>query len=164
MISSDPGVSAVRPVPGAGGVVLRGAATSSSGPEVLLVRYRSGAWAFPKGHIEAGERPEQTAVREVQEETGVAAQILGPLSATRYTNDRGEAREITWFLMAATITASAGTGSAALEDTFSEGGFVELSAAHTRLSYAGDRALLDEALDQYAALAQYAAPTQYGEG
>ena len=50
--------------PGAGGVVLsvRGA--------VLLLRYKGGGWTFPKGHIEAGERDEEAAVREVREETG----------------------------------------------------------------------------------------------
>lgn len=32
-------------------------------------------WSFPKGHIEQGETPEQTAVREVLEETGLNAVV-----------------------------------------------------------------------------------------
>ena len=32
-------------------------------------------WSLPKGHIEAGESPEQAAVREVQEETGIESEI-----------------------------------------------------------------------------------------
>jgi len=32
-------------------------------------------WSLPKGHIEAGETPEQAAVREVQEETGITSEI-----------------------------------------------------------------------------------------
>lgn len=37
----------------------------------LLVRERSGFWCFPKGHMEAGESEQETALREVKEETGV---------------------------------------------------------------------------------------------
>ena len=125
------------PVPGAGGVVLRG-------PHVLMVRYKSGAWAFPKGHLESGETPQQAALREVQEETGVAAQVVAPLSTTRYTNDRLEAREIHWFLMT-----TSDTSAASLEDTFGEGGFVETGEASQRLSYPEDRALLAEALERW---------------
>jgi ADP-ribose pyrophosphatase YjhB (NUDIX family) len=36
-------------------------------------------WSLPKGHIEAGETAEQAAVREVQEETGIAGDIIGEL-------------------------------------------------------------------------------------
>ncbi|HET6876883.1 MAG TPA: NUDIX hydrolase [Jatrophihabitans sp.] len=36
-------------------------------------------WSLPKGHIEAGETAEQAAVREVEEETGIAGVILGAL-------------------------------------------------------------------------------------
>jgi 8-oxo-dGTP diphosphatase len=33
-------------------------------------------WIFPKGHIEKGEKSEETAVREVKEETGIDAKII----------------------------------------------------------------------------------------
>jgi ADP-ribose pyrophosphatase YjhB (NUDIX family) len=45
----------------------------------LLVFYRRGFWDLPKGKIDPGETPEQAAVREVQEETGVQHIDLGPL-------------------------------------------------------------------------------------
>ena len=32
-------------------------------------------WSLPKGHIEAGETPEQAAIREVAEETGIQSEI-----------------------------------------------------------------------------------------
>ena len=38
-------------------------------------------WSLPKGHVEAGESPEQAAVREVEEETGIRGRILGPLGS-----------------------------------------------------------------------------------
>src|SRR3989338_11121874 len=45
----------------------------------LLLKYKSGHWDLPKGHIESGETEEQTALRETQEETGLkdVALILG---------------------------------------------------------------------------------------
>jgi 8-oxo-dGTP pyrophosphatase MutT (NUDIX family) len=43
-----------------------------------------GVWALPKGLIGAGEKPEQTALREVAEETGVEARSLGKLGDVRY--------------------------------------------------------------------------------
>jgi 8-oxo-dGTP pyrophosphatase MutT (NUDIX family) len=36
-------------------------------------------WSLPKGHIEEGETPEQAALREVEEETGIQSQIAKPL-------------------------------------------------------------------------------------
>ena len=36
-------------------------------------------WSLPKGHIEAGETPEQAAVREVAEETGIIGRVVGQL-------------------------------------------------------------------------------------
>ena len=43
-----------------------------------------GTWALPKGLIGAGERPEETAVREVAEETGVSGRLVGKLGDVRY--------------------------------------------------------------------------------
>jgi 8-oxo-dGTP pyrophosphatase MutT (NUDIX family) len=39
---------------------------------------------MPKGHIEAGETTEQTAMREVKEETGISAKVLRPLGTIDY--------------------------------------------------------------------------------
>lgn len=39
--------------------------------KVLLVKHGKGHWAFPKGHPEAGEAPQETAQRELKEETGL---------------------------------------------------------------------------------------------
>ena len=41
-------------------------------------------WVFPKGHIETGESPEQTARREVLEETGIAARIIQYAGSNSY--------------------------------------------------------------------------------
>ena len=44
----------------------------------LLIRHKKGGqWAFPKGHMEAGESERQTARREILEETGVQVKMQG---------------------------------------------------------------------------------------
>jgi 8-oxo-dGTP pyrophosphatase MutT (NUDIX family) len=43
-----------------------------------------GLWALPKGQIGSGERPEETALREVAEETGAEARLAGKLGDVRY--------------------------------------------------------------------------------
>src|SRR5207244_12845676 len=44
-----------------------------------------GLWALPKGQIDAGESGEQTALREISEETGVTGRSLGKLGDVGYT-------------------------------------------------------------------------------
>ncbi|MGI8679566.1 MAG: NUDIX hydrolase [Jatrophihabitans sp.] len=56
-----------------GGDVPRGALIGRTDRQGRLL------WSLPKGHIEAGETAEQAALREVEEETGIAGTILGEL-------------------------------------------------------------------------------------
>ncbi len=69
----------------AGGVVFRRAERAV---DVALAarRTRHGdlAWGLPKGLVEPGEKPSQTAVREVREETGLVAEIRSSLGSIRY--------------------------------------------------------------------------------
>ena len=41
-------------------------------------------WALPKGIIDQGEKPEQAALREVTEETGIEARLVTKLGDVRY--------------------------------------------------------------------------------
>lgn len=50
----------------------------------LLVIFRRAHWDLPKGKIDPGETPEEAAVREVGEETGIGAITLGPFLEHSY--------------------------------------------------------------------------------
>ncbi len=47
-------------------------------PRVLLIRDPYRKWGLPKGHLEGEEGPEEAALREVREETGLQRLLLGP--------------------------------------------------------------------------------------
>ncbi len=63
----------------AGGVVVR---QDGDATRVLLIRDSYRNWGFPKGHLEAGERSDAAALREVAEETGLRQlELVAELSA-----------------------------------------------------------------------------------
>jgi 8-oxo-dGTP pyrophosphatase MutT (NUDIX family) len=66
----------------AGGVVFR--LRDGRGVEVALIRTHEHRWQLPKGWIDQGESAAQTAVREVREEAGVDAEVVGPLGEIEY--------------------------------------------------------------------------------
>ena len=69
----------------------------------LLMILRKGHWDLPKGKMDEGETPEQCAVREVEEETGLANIELGTLISStlhRYTENEEEIeKETFWYRM-----------------------------------------------------------------
>ena len=57
---------------------------------------------LPKGIVEPGETPEQAAVREVSEETGLEAEVVAPLSTVSYDYDEDGtvvSKRVHFFLM-----------------------------------------------------------------
>ncbi len=77
----------------AGGVVVDRA---QAPPAVAVIARRNRAgrveWCLPKGHQEGEETLEQTAVREVAEETGILGEVLAPLGTIDYWFSVGERR------------------------------------------------------------------------
>src|SRR5215210_3336173 len=64
-----------------------------------------GTWALPKGLVDRGEAPEATALREVEEETGVRGRSLGKLGDVKYVYTwKGERifKIVSFFLVQAT--------------------------------------------------------------
>ncbi|MBM4436163.1 MAG: NUDIX domain-containing protein [Actinobacteria bacterium] len=66
----------------AGGVVYR--RRRGGAVEVALVQTQRGAWVLPKGAVERGEQPQQAAIREVHEETGIVGDVEHDLGEIRY--------------------------------------------------------------------------------
>lgn len=87
-------------VEAAGGVVVNGEGAW------LMIR-RNGRWDLPKGRVEEGEPYDRCAAREIEEETGVAAEVLHPLCKTLHSyyspyTERWELKRTHWYLLRAT--------------------------------------------------------------
>ena len=87
----------------AGGVIYR---WREGQAEVALI-HTGKRWGLPKGHVEEGERVEETAVREVREETGLLGKLdrkLGQISYSYRGKSPGGspvriAKRVTFFLL-----------------------------------------------------------------
>jgi len=101
-------------------------------------------WSLPKGHIEAGETPEQTAVREVAEETGITGQVVAPMGTIDYWFVAGNRRihkTVHHFLMEAV------SGELSDEDVeVTEVAWVPLGELDEVLAYADERRLVRHAV------------------
>jgi 8-oxo-(d)GTP phosphatase len=119
----------------AGGVVRR---VGTSGIEVLLVhRPRYDDWSFPKGKAHPGETDEETAVREVAEETGITARLGVELPTTQYRDSRGRPKVVRYWTM------QPESGSFEPHDEVDEIKWVPIDEAESELSYERDRELLE---------------------
>ncbi|WCF09990.1 NUDIX domain-containing protein [Paenibacillus thiaminolyticus] len=87
----------------AGGVVYR---RRGEQIEFQLIQDRYGKTSLAKGKMEPGETIEQTALREILEETGMEGRIVGKLDTIRYQYKSPEAgtvdKEVHYFLVEAT--------------------------------------------------------------
>lgn len=82
----------------AGGVVFRKRAASI---EYLVVQASQdkSQWVLPKGHIEPGEDPRETAVREVKEETGYWARVVKWIQDLRLDNGASDTATVRFYCM-----------------------------------------------------------------
>lgn len=76
-----------------------GAIVINKNNKILLVHHNAGHWDLPKGHIENGETEEQTAIREVKEETNIDIIINNKYRyTTSYSPKENVMKEVVYFL------------------------------------------------------------------
>ncbi|MFL6018788.1 MAG: NUDIX hydrolase [Gaiellaceae bacterium] len=109
-----------------------------------------GLWALPKGQIDEGERGEQTALREVAEETGAHGRSLGKLGDVRYWfNWDGERIfKVVSFFLVRYERGQIGDVPAAFAHEIEEARWLPLPDAVDLLAYKGEREMAREALSR----------------
>jgi 8-oxo-dGTP diphosphatase len=137
-------VSSHGTVRAAGGIVLRRGPKGSW--EVLIVhRPRYDDWSLPKGKADAGERDEETALREVEEETGLRCTLGAPAGRTRYRDSKGRDKVVHYWLMEPKSAAAAADDAFVANDEVDAVAWCSVAEATARLSYPHDRKLLAKA-------------------
>ena len=111
---------------------------------VLTGRTSDGIWVFPKGTPDRGESIEETALREVREETGLDVSIVAPIGVTDYwfavPGERVH-KFVHFFLMEPT-----GGDTSAHDHEYDEVRWVPADEARRLLSFDTYREILDRAL------------------
>jgi 8-oxo-dGTP pyrophosphatase MutT (NUDIX family) len=108
-----------------------------------------GVWALPKGLIGAGESAAETAVREVAEETGLAAVLEGKLGDVRYVySRRGGQRvfKVVSFFLLRYRSGRIGDLPRGMEREVAEARWLPLDDAPRLLAYKGEREMAEAAL------------------
>ncbi len=127
----------------AGGVLFRAA---GAGYEVAVIRLKRGeVFALPKGLVDEGETPEEAALREVREETGMEGELVAPLGYIRYYYYSRE-EDTRYFKLVHFFLIRYRAGSEEEHDWEVEGvEWLPLEEALRSLSYKGERDVLRRA-------------------
>lgn len=124
------------------GVIAFVVAGTGASARVLLLKRKTppvGAWCPVSGRIEAGEKAWQTALREIQEETGI---MDGALFTTGIVDSFYDPAENTIELMPLFLFMIERESTVTLDDSQSEFAWLAVDAAIERLTFAGHRAAL----------------------
>lgn len=123
----------------AGGIVF------NNGQVLLTKHSQNKHWSFPKGLIDPGQTTEEAALREVKEEGGVVAEIIGKIGYSKYVyilNNEKIFKIVTYFLMKYT------SGDPKDHDwEVEEAGWYTPEAALQQLTFSQDKVLLKKALE-----------------
>ncbi len=116
------------------------------GIKYLLLHYATGHWDFPKGHVEKSEKEEQTAIRELKEETGIEVSELvdGFREAVNYfykSSSETMFKEVVFFL------AEAGTNHVAISNEHIGYAWLNYEHATNKVTFNNAKELLKKAND-----------------
>jgi 8-oxo-dGTP pyrophosphatase MutT (NUDIX family) len=137
----------------AGGVLVK---RIKGRPHLAAIRPQgkpAGLWALPKGNLDPGEGPAQTAVREVREETGVGGTVVEKLGDVKYTYTRRNGVRV--FKVVSFYLLTAGRGRIGDIDErmrieVAEARWLPLDEAPRLLAYGGERQMAQRALARLA--------------
>ncbi|MCH5296188.1 MAG: NUDIX domain-containing protein [Ruminococcus sp.] len=110
--------------------------------KVLLVKNNSGRyWSFPKGHIEDGENEQQTAIREIKEETGLDVTIFDNFREISEYCPFGKIRKRVVFFLAQAFTDNVKIQEEEIDSYI----WVDLQQARKMCVYDNDLRIIDKA-------------------
>ncbi len=136
-------IARVRDAIAAGGVVMRG--TEDSREVIVAGRESDRTWVFPKGTPDHGETIEETALREVREESGLDVDIVRPIGTIDYwfavPGERVH-KIVHFFLMT-----SSGGDTSRHDHEYDDVRWVPVADARRMLTYDTYRDMLDRAID-----------------
>jgi 8-oxo-dGTP pyrophosphatase MutT (NUDIX family) len=108
--------------------------------------------ALPKGNVDAGEKPQETAVREVREETGITAEPVAKLADIKYVysrkwSDNAKIFKIVSFFLMKYRSGRIDDVKANMRHEVRRAYWLPLDEAISRLSYKGEKQVLEKALN-----------------
>ncbi len=112
---------------------------------LLIATKNKKVWSFPKGHIEKGEKPTDTALREIKEETGIEGKITDDLGEVSYWfEEKGEKilKTVKYFLVE--YVAGQINPNWEIDDT----NWFSVDESFERITYKTDRDVLKKALEK----------------
>jgi len=110
----------------------------------------AGMWALPKGNLEEGESPAETALREVWEETGVHGRIVEKLGDVKYVYTWAGERvfKVVSFYLLRAGRGRIGEIEERMRVEIAEARWLPLEEAPVLLAYAGEREMAAKARDR----------------
>ncbi len=105
-------------------------------------------WVLPKGTVEEGEEHEQTALREVKEESGADARIITYVGKSQYTFTTQQdivSKDVHWYLMMSDSYYS----KPQREEFFMDSGYYKYHEACHLLKFANEKQMLEKAYNEY---------------
>ncbi len=114
--------------------------------QILLIKHLNGGhWAFPKGHVEAGETEEETAIREIMEETGISVTIDSSYrKVVTYSPRRDVIKDVVYFVAETDCKETVAQAS-----EISQIKWVNMHTAVEHVSYENDKKVLLGAIEHY---------------
>ncbi len=118
-----------------------------NGKVLLLRKTDERRWCLPKGGVEEGEKPEEAALREIMEETGLYCHLAGHLTDIRYqyywSDDNVNYDKTVKYYMAEVVG-----GSIKLESGFDKYKWCSEKEAHRLLHYENDKNVVHQAFER----------------